>query len=100
MTHPSIHAQTHPDKPAYIMAGSGETVTYGQLEARSNQGAHLFRSLGLKAGDHIALFLDNHPRFFDLFHAAVWQSAMVLIGLAMFMFWSWKFAPRPAAQRS
>src|SRR5438094_820295 len=28
------------------MAYSGETVTYGQLEARSNQGAHLFRSLG------------------------------------------------------
>jgi long-chain acyl-CoA synthetase len=30
------------------MAGSGEVVTYGQLDARSNQGAHLFRSLGLK----------------------------------------------------
>ena len=25
--HPYIHAQTHPDKPAYIMAGTGETVT-------------------------------------------------------------------------
>ena len=38
--HPSHHAKTNPDKPAYIMAGSGETVTYGQLDARSNQGAH------------------------------------------------------------
>ena len=45
--HPSIHAAAMPDKPAYIMAASGETVTYGQLDARSNQGAHLFRSLGL-----------------------------------------------------
>jgi len=70
VTHPSIHAQTHPDKPAYIMAGSGESVTYGQLEARSNQGAHLFRSLGLKPGDHIALFLDNSARFFEICWAA------------------------------
>ena len=44
--HPSAHAKTHPDKPAFIMAYSGETVTYGELEARSNQGAHLFRKLG------------------------------------------------------
>ena len=43
--HPSIHARTTPDKPAYIMAGSGETVTYRQLDERSNQAAHLFRSL-------------------------------------------------------
>ena len=48
--HPSHHAKTNPDKPAYIMSGSGETVTYGQLEARSNQGAHLFRSLGIGRG--------------------------------------------------
>ena len=64
--HPYIHAQTHPDKPAYIMAGSGETVTYRQLDAQSNRIAQLFRSLGLKAGDHIALFLENNARFFEI----------------------------------
>ena len=68
--HPTVHAKTHPDRPAYIMAGTGETVTYGQLEARSNQGAQLFRSLGLKAGDVIAIFLDNHPRYFEIAWAA------------------------------
>ena len=68
--HPSIHAQTHPDKPAYIMAGTGESVTYRQLDARSNQGAHLFRSLGLKAGDGVAFFIDNHPRYYELLWAA------------------------------
>jgi long-chain acyl-CoA synthetase len=26
--HPYIHAQNHPDRAAYIMAGTGETVTY------------------------------------------------------------------------
>jgi len=30
------------------MAGSGETVTYRELDERSNQGAQLFRSLGLQ----------------------------------------------------
>ena len=30
--HPATHAQTHPDRAAYIMAGSGEQVTYKQLD--------------------------------------------------------------------
>jgi len=68
--HPYIHAKTNPDKPATIMAGSGEVTTYGELDRRSNQGAHLFRSLGLKRGDAIALFLENHPRYFEIAWAA------------------------------
>jgi long-chain acyl-CoA synthetase len=68
--HPSIHAKNTPDKPAYIMAGSGETVTYRELDERSNQGAHLFRSLGLKPGDSVAFFMDNHARYHELLWAA------------------------------
>ena len=68
--HPATHAKTNPDRAAYIMAGSGETVTYRQLDERSNQGAHLFRSLGLKTGDVIAIFMDNHPRYFEIAWAA------------------------------
>ena len=64
--HPGIHAAANPDKPAHIMADSGVVVTYGQLEARSNQIAHLFRKLGLQAGDPIALCLENHPRYFEI----------------------------------
>jgi long-chain acyl-CoA synthetase len=64
--HPYHHARTHPDKPAYIMAGSGETVTYRQLDEQSNRIAQLFRSLGLQAGDHVAIFLENNPRFFEI----------------------------------
>ena len=63
--HPYLHARTTPDKPAYIMAGSGQAVTYAQLDAQSNRIAQLFRSLGLRAGDHIALFMENNPRFFE-----------------------------------
>ena len=60
--YPGTYAQTTPDKPAYIMAGSGEVVTYRQLDARSNQCAQLFRSLGLTTGDSIALCLEKIGR--------------------------------------
>jgi long-chain acyl-CoA synthetase len=64
--HPYIHARKHPDKPAYIMAATGETVSYRQLDDQSNRIAQLFRSLGLRPRDHIALFLENNPRFYEI----------------------------------
>ncbi len=70
MFHPSHHAETMPDKPAVIMARSGEVVTYAQLDRRSNQGAHLFRSLGLQRGDAIALLIENTARFHEICFAA------------------------------
>ncbi|MGO4711676.1 acyl-CoA synthetase [Bradyrhizobium sp. 2TAF24] len=70
MSHPSLHARTTPDKTAYRMAGSGEAITYRQLDERSNQGAQLFRALGLKAGDHIALLMENSLAFMEICWAA------------------------------
>ncbi len=63
--YPGLSAGTHPDQPAVIMAESGETVTYRELEGRSNRLAHLLRSLGLKRLDHYAIFMENHPRFVE-----------------------------------
>ncbi|GLQ08007.1 AMP-binding protein [Sneathiella chinensis] len=63
-------AREHPDKIAILMANTGETTTYRDLDLRSNQGAQLFRSLGLQIGDHIAFLLENHPRFFEICWAA------------------------------
>jgi long-chain acyl-CoA synthetase len=68
--HPFVYAKATPDKAAYIMAASGEVVTYRQLEERSNQGAHLLRSLGLKIGDVIAIWMDNSPRYLEVAWAA------------------------------
>ncbi len=68
--HPSLHATSRPDRDAYVMASTGEAVSYAQLESRANQGAHLFRQLGLKSGDVVAFFLENHPRFMELVWAA------------------------------
>lgn len=64
--HPHIHARTHPDKPACILASTGQTVTYRELEDGSNRAAQMFRALGLVAGDHIALMLENHHRYFEI----------------------------------
>jgi len=68
--YPGSLAKLHPDKPAYLMAAGGEVVTYRELDERSNQGAQLFRALGLQPGDGIAIFMENHPRFFEICWAA------------------------------
>jgi long-chain acyl-CoA synthetase len=68
--YPGALAKTLPNKPAYIMAASGEAVTYGELDRASNQAAQLLYALGLRPGDHIAIFLENHPRFFEICWAA------------------------------
>ncbi|GAB7066891.1 acyl-CoA synthetase [Mycobacterium hodleri] len=59
-----------PDKPAIIMHPSGTVVTFGQLEARANQLAHLFRSAGLVEGDAVAMLMENSEHF----HAVMWAA--------------------------
>ena len=70
MNHPSFHAQKHPDKVAYLMAGTGRALTYRELDYASNRGARLFRALGLKAGDHMAFLLTNSLKFMEVAWAA------------------------------
>jgi long-chain acyl-CoA synthetase len=59
-----------PDKPAVILATSGEQITFGELDTRSNQLAHLYRDRGLKAGDHIAIFMENNLQYIECESAA------------------------------
>ena len=66
MTHPFIFARTTPDKAAIIMAETGETVTFRQLEERSNRTAHLLRSLGAVRGNCVAAMLENCTEMFDI----------------------------------
>ena len=68
--YPGVHAKETPDKPAYIMARTGQVVTFKELDDRSNQCAQLFRSAGLVPGDCIALHMENHPRFLEICWAA------------------------------
>ena len=48
--YPGNQAKKYSKRPAFIMASTGETVTYKEFEARSNQLAHFFREEGLKKG--------------------------------------------------
>ena len=63
--YPGKHAQQFPDRPAIIMAGSGEVLTLGELVARSNRLAHLLRAQGLRRLDHYAVFMENHRSYVE-----------------------------------
>ncbi len=67
---PGPLAEKHPDKPAVIMAGSGDVVTYRQLDDRSNQLAQLLAETGLGFGDHAAFLMENNDRFHEVSWAA------------------------------
>ncbi len=64
------HAVATPDKPALVMAGSGETVSFAALDARANQVAQLIRAHGVASGEAVAIFCDNRREFFDFIWGA------------------------------
>ncbi len=66
--YPGTHAQNQPDKLAIVQPSTGLTMTYRELDEQSNQLANLLYAQGLRRGDHLALFLENHP----LFLAVLW----------------------------
>ncbi len=59
------HAHLRPLQPAFIMASTGEAVTYRELEARCNRLAHLFRKRGLRRLDHYSIFMENNNRYLE-----------------------------------
>lgn len=58
------------DVVAVVMTGSGRTVTWAQLDERSNRLAQFWFAQGLRPGDHVALFVENVPEFFEVCWAA------------------------------
>ncbi|MEM9562409.1 MAG: AMP-binding protein [Actinomycetota bacterium] len=84
MAYPGIHARTRPDHPAVVMVGSGEVLTYRELDERSNQLANLLRSMGLTTGDHIALFMENQIRFMEVIWAAL-RSGLYVTAINSFL---------------
>ena len=73
-SHPPFHIRRHaierPDDVAFRISTSAETVTFAQLEMRANQGAHVFRQLGLNRGDHIVILMENRREFLEICFAA------------------------------
>ncbi|MET3963144.1 long-chain acyl-CoA synthetase [Marmoricola sp. OAE513] len=69
--YPGTWAATTPDKPAAIMAGTGETLTYAELEERSARLARHLYDGGLRPGDVIALLTENRLEAFVAYWAAL-----------------------------
>lgn len=63
--YPGKYALQNPDRAAFVMAGSGETVTYREYEERSNRVAHWLRSAGLQRLDHFSIFMENNTRYLE-----------------------------------
>ena len=63
--YPAESTRTDPDRPCFIMAATGETVTYGELNARANRLAHLFGAHGLQRGDHYSILMENNSRYVE-----------------------------------
>ena len=68
---PGTYAAEEPDRIAAVMAGTGETISYGDLERRSVQLAHVLHEAGLRPGDVVALLTENNLRAFEVYWAAM-----------------------------
>ncbi|HEY6294071.1 MAG TPA: AMP-binding protein, partial [Streptosporangiaceae bacterium] len=69
--YPGTYAADAPDSIAAVMAGTGETLSYGELDRRSAQLARVLREAGLRRGDVVALLTENHLRAFEVYWAAM-----------------------------
>ena len=63
--YPGRHAIERADQPAVIMAKTGESRTYAELDARANKLAHFFRARGLKRLDHVAIVMENNLQYIE-----------------------------------
>jgi long-chain acyl-CoA synthetase len=65
-SHPRQVAEVFPERIAFVLADSAESVTYGELARRSDQVANLFASFGLNEGDTVAILAENGPLYPEL----------------------------------
>ena len=68
--HPIAHAQARGDHPAIIMAGSGETVSYAEMDRTANRFARLLRAHGLARHEPFGMLMENNAMYLQL----VWGS--------------------------
>ncbi|TSE01133.1 acyl-CoA synthetase [Skermania sp. ID1734] len=69
--YPGTYAQTTPDNPAVIMAGSLRQLTYRELDDSSRRLAVALHDLGLRKGDVVAMLSDNAVECFTIYWAAL-----------------------------
>ncbi len=65
----SKRATINPDREAYVDGGSGQRLSFAELNARSNRVANALLALGIKPGDRVALALMNGAEFIESYFA-------------------------------
>jgi fatty-acyl-CoA synthase len=78
--YPGAFAAKDPDRPALVMAETGETLTYGELEERSVRLARVLREAGLRKGDAVALLAENGPLYLVAYWSAP-RSGLYLVAI-------------------
>ena len=69
--YPGTYAAEAPERIAAVMTGTGETLSYGDLDRRSVQLANVLHDAGLRSGDAVALLTENSLRAFEVYWAAM-----------------------------
>src|SRR5579872_1269908 len=63
--YPAHWARLKPETLAFVMASTGEAISYSELERRSNRLAHYLRGQGLQRLDHYSIFMENQARYIE-----------------------------------
>src|SRR5690349_8468342 len=84
-----VHGRERPDAPA-LVAG-GRSLTFGELDRRSNQVAQGLRSAGVRSGDRVAFVDKNGLEWFEV------TFALAKLG-AVNVSVNWRLAPVEMAQ--
>ena len=74
-------AAEHPDRPALTIVeqdGSAETVSYGEMAARSAHTAGWLAELGVRSGDRVLLMLGNQVELWEIILACIRLGAVMI----------------------
>ena len=70
-------ARARPESPA-VLEGERLLHDYRALAARASRLAAALRARGLQSGDHVLLFMRNHPAYLEILYGAWWAGLAVV----------------------
>ena len=71
-----VAATRYPDKPAYLFFG--RPLRYRELKAQADAVAGWLQSVGVQAGDRVAIYMQNCPQFAVAFYGILRANAVVV----------------------
>ena len=71
-----VSAARFPTKPAYLFFG--RPVSFGELRAQAEAVAGWLQSVGVKAGDRVAIFMQNCPQYAAAYYGILRANAVVV----------------------